>query len=658
MRERLILMLITFGMLGFSCSPEGGGSAEGTPADFRLGSPDGTLAVQLRLTEAQRPVYTVWHQDSLVLEESRLGVKMEAADFTTGLSLEEVSAEEQVEETYEMVQGKRKERTYTANEKVFHLKNASGERMDIIFRVSDDGVAFRYHFPGEAGELKKISEEVTSFNFKEGTKSWLQPMSVAKTGFANTNPSYEEFYLKGVEADTASPLGQGWVFPALFQSGNSWVLVTETAPYGDYVASHLRQATPGGEFALAFPQQTEVFPGGALNPEAALPWSSPWRIITIGSLGTIVESTLGTDLAKPAVEMDQSFIQPGKASWSWVLLKDDFTVFDVQKEFIDYAADMNWEYTLVDAHWDTKIGLEKIKELVEYGKTKNVGILLWYNSAGSWNLTDMTPKDKLLTHESRKEVFSMLEEIGVKGVKVDFFGGDGQSMIQYYIDILEDAADHHLLVNFHGATLPRGWHRTYPHLMTGEAIKGMEFVTFEQQNADEQAAHSTVIPFARNVFDPMDFTPTVFDEIPHIERKTTNGFELALPVIFLSGIQHYAETPKGMATVPAYVKDFMRKVPVTWKDTRFIEGYPGKLAVIARKGEDGWYVAGINGENTAKAVAMDLSFLAEEVEEGMLITDGEEDLAFVQQTIDLQGENRQKISMKGNGGFVLYFPFK
>jgi hypothetical protein len=310
----------------------------------------------------------------------------------------------------------------------------------------------------------------------------------------------------------------------------------------------------------------------------------------------------------PAKNVDLSFVKPGHSSWSWALLKDDSTVFDVQKRFIDYASDMQWEYCLIDADWDQKIGYEKVKTLAAYAKKKNVGLILWYNSAGSWNDTPYTPKSKLLTHEARMKEFALLNQMGIKGVKIDFFGGDGQSMIDYYIDILEDAADHKLLVNFHGATLPRGWHRTYPHMMSAEAIKGFEYVTFDQGNAEEEPVHCTIIPFTRNAFDPMDFTPLSLDSVPRINRRTSSAYELALSVIFLSGIQHFVERPSGMKKANESIKQFLRDLPTTWDDTRYISGYPGKDVVVARKSGNKWWVAGINGEDKPKRFVIDTQF--------------------------------------------------
>src|SRR6185369_10061287 len=319
---------------------------------------------------------------------------------------------------------------------------------------------------------------------------------------------------------------------------------------------------------------------------------------------------LGVDLAdKPKKGYSKLKIRPGKASWSWPLLGDQQTNYDVQKRFIDYAAEMGWRYCLIDALWDKQIGYAKVKELVDYARRKGVGVLLWYNSAGDWNSAPQTPRNLMLTHASRIREFEKLKVMGVAGLKIDFFGGDGQSMIGYYYDILEDAAPYGFLLNFHGATLPRGWQRTYPYLMTMEAIRGLEYVTFEQKNADEEPSHAAMLPFTRNVFDPMDFTPMVLDRINRIERRTTSAFELALSVLFTSGIQHYAEIPEGMHKAPPYVRDFLKGVPSVWDDTKFLDGYPGKFAVFARRGEGRWYVAGINGESKVRKLTLDLGEL-------------------------------------------------
>ncbi len=627
-----------------------------TPAEpeHEVASPDGAITVTLTLNEEGQPLYTITNNDIPVINPSRLGIVMNDADFSAGLELIHVSRSKIVRDAYGMRNGKRSTFSYSAKERIFQLANSSDQRMDVIFRVSDDGVAFRYFFPGESGEKKRIVEESTTFNFPGDARAWLQAMAPAQTGWSNVNPSYEEYYVQDVPVGEPVSMGAGWVYPALFRSNDVWILITEAGIDRNYCGTRLRSVHGSSVFTIGFPQDPEVFPGGVLNPHSLLPWNTPWRIIAIGSLGSILESTLGTDLAQPAIEIDESFIRPGRSSWSWALLKDESVVYDVQKEFIDYAAEMGWEYTLVDVDWDQNIGYERIAELADYAAVKNVGLFLWYNSSGPWNETVYTPKSKLLTREGRRSEFSRLRDMGIRGIKVDFFAGDGQSMTEYYQDIFEDAAEFDLLVNCHGSTIPRGWHRTYPNLMTMESVRGFEFITFDQNNADAAANHATMLPFTRNVFDPMDYTPVSFSEIPGIERRTTNGFEIATSVLFWSGVQHFAETPVGMAAVPDYVREFMSGVPAVWDDIKFIDGYPGKYVVLARRSGTAWYIAGINGEETERTVKIDLSFLGD-YRTGMVITDGDENRSFVSRELS-PGQAVVDLSMKPRGGFVMRIP--
>ncbi len=330
---------------------------------------------------------------------------------------------------------------------------------------------------------------------------------------------------------------------------------------------------------------------------------------------------------------------------------DPNTNYETQKRFIDYAADMHWRYCLIDALWDKQIGYERMAELVTYARARGVRILLWYNSAGDWNTTPQTPRDRMLTHESRVAEFQRLKDMGVAGLKVDFFGGDGQSVIDYYQDILEDGEPYGLLFNFHGATLPRGWARTYPHLMTMEGIRGLEYVTFEQANADEEPAHATVLPFTRNVFDPMDFTPMALDRInDRVQRRTTSAFELALAVLFTSGIQHYAEIPEGMAKAPEYVRAFLRGVPSIWDDVRFLEGEPGRFVVLARRAGSHWYVAGINGDGAPRTLTLDLRPLRLRGS-GTLLGDGGPDGLGFREERGVSG-TRLTLTLQAHGGFV------
>jgi hypothetical protein len=615
------------------------------PQTFTVAGPDRQLQVKISATKQQQWQYAVQYNGQPVLAPSALGVIRTDGDFSKGLTLED-TAVSIIANHYVLRTGKRRECNYMANELTLHLRNAKQQPMDIIFRVSDNGVAFRYFFPDHDTAVKSITAETTSFHFNNTAKAWLQPMSDAKTGWEQVNPCYEEYYKKEIAVGAPSPTKSGWVFPALFRAGNVWALISETAVDGSYCASRLNNAQ-GTAYTIGFPGPQEVFPGGGHLPQSRLPWYTPWRIIAVGPLAAIAASTLGTDLAPPAVNGRFDFVKPGKAAWSWALLKDNSVTYATQKRFIDYAAGMHWEYCLIDVDWDTRIGYDSVQLLVSAARQKNVGVWLWYNSAGSWNTTPYHPRNQLLTHDAREQEFSRLQKMGVAGVKIDFFGGDGQSMIQYYQEILQDAAAHHLMVNFHGATLPRGWQRTYPNLVTAEAIKGFEYITFAQENANEEPAHCATLPFTRNAFDPMDFTPMCLYKIPGIQRVTTAAFELALPVIFLSGVQHLAETPEGMAHMPPFIKTFLSTLPAAWDDVRFIDGYPGRYVVLARKAGRKWYIAGINAGAPRALTLRPADFGGRRC---TLFTGAGADEYFTQH--EYNGNGPTEIKMGTNDGFV------
>ncbi|MQA19788.1 glycoside hydrolase family 97 protein [Rugamonas rivuli] len=614
-----------------------------------LTSPDRHVAVTLHSTAGGALSYSISRDGKPVLLASTLGLQLQGADLASALTLAATSKTRIVSDQYQMAVGKKSSISYRANEQTYTVRNPQQQAMDIVFRVSNDGVAFRYIVAEPALPHKKLIQERTTFALPPAAKAWLQPIAVAQTGWSRTNPSYEEHYQMDIPVGMPSPSPAGWVFPALFKSGDNWVAISEAGMDGSFQASRLAPESLGGTYSIGNPMAAEVYPGGGLLAEVDGTLTSPWRLLALGALKTVVNSTLGTDLAAPAIAFDKQLVKPGHASWSWALMKDDATVYDVQKKFIDYAADMHWDYTLIDADWDRKIGYDKIKELVGYAAAKNVGILLWYNSSGPWNETEYSPKSQLLTHEQRVAEFKRLRDIGVKGVKIDFFNGDAQSMIAYYIAILRDAADAGLLVNFHGATLPRGWTRTWPNLMTMEAVRGMEFTTFEQADEDKMPTHAAMLPFARNLFDPMDFTPMVFGDIPKIKRSSSNGFELATSVLYISGIQHFAEIPEGMATVPAYVKAFLQELPRSWDDSRLLDGYPGQYAVIARRSGDTWYIAGINATGADKTLMLDLSFA--NARQGVVIGDGDTERSFTQRSIATG--KKVAVTIKPHGGFVI-----
>jgi hypothetical protein len=630
-----------------------------------VSSPDGHIQVTVTLPDGQ-PTYTVTAAGHEIIRKSRLGVVRDDADFTQALNVtanysKRVSQQERVLDRYELVNNKRRLNVYSANRLVIETQTSAGNRMDIEFQVSNDGYAFRYVFPESSPALRKISREISSFNFLPGTRAFLQPIAPARSGWNESNPSYEEYFQRDIPVGEPSMLGGAWVFPALFKSTvggvDTWLLVSEAGLRRNYCGSRLLAPWRSTEYSIAFPDAREISRGGPATPESTLPWTTPWRFAVIGSLKTIVESTLGTDLADaPPKDFKTTASGPGKSSWSWPLLGDDRTIVPVQKKFIDYAARMGWNYTLVDSAWDRQIGYDGLEQLVDYGKPKGVKILIWYNSAGEWNTTPLTPRDRMEDDATRRAEMKKIADIGIAGIKVDFFAGDAQSTIAYYQDILADAARAGLAVNFHGATLPRGWQRTWPNLMTMESVRGMEYNTFEQSNAERGPVHAAMLPFARNVFDPMDFTPVVLDKLPRTERRSTAAFELATAVLFTSGIQHYAEIPEGMAKAPAYVREFLKRVPATWDDVRYVDGFPGEYVVLARRSGGSWTIAGINADTKPRKVRIDLAAFGARGQ-GSLITDGGDALGFKGDYFPLdKGATAGDIEMRARGGFVLTVP--
>jgi alpha-glucosidase len=627
------------------------GSVARAAAPVRVSSPDGAVQVTVDVTAQGQPTYAVRFRDAELLRPSRLGLRLTSADLTQGLKLAKADRVEAVADDYQLATDKRANCHYRANRCVVHFAGRAGApTLSVIFQVSNDGVAFQYLIEGKNSDVQQITAEQTTFHLPTGAVGWLHPHAKAQTGFANTQPSYEEYYQRGIAAGTPSTLGEGWSFPALFEAGGRWLLLTEAGMGRTYCGTHLAHQSPDAEYSVAFPQAPEkTTPEAALLPQGRLPWRTPWRVLVVGnSLAPIVESTLTTDLSLPAKTAALPGA-PGKSSWSWVLLGDQNTTYDVQRRFIDYSATMGWRYCLVDALWDKQIGYDKMQELAQYARSKNVGLLAWYNSNGNWNEAPQTPTKVLFEVESRRKEFARLKQMGIVGIKIDFFGGDGQSFMNYYQDLLTDAAQTGLLVNFHGTTLPRGWNRTYPNLMTMEAVKGFEFLTFDQRNTDQEPTHCATLPFTRNAVGPMDFTPMAFSEIRGKERRTSNAFELALSVLVQSGIQHYAEVPEGMAAQPAYVQDFVKKLPPSWADVKFVDGYPGQYAVLARQAPGGkWYVAGINGTDAPKTLQIDLSKLG--LTSGTLITDGASNRSFSTRAV---GSATLSVTLPARGGFVV-----
>ncbi|HLS96769.1 MAG TPA: glycoside hydrolase family 97 catalytic domain-containing protein [Sphingobacterium sp.] len=583
--------------------------------DVQVSSPDGRLVVHIAVEDG-RLYYQAVLDRQVMLEKSPLGLKGEAVDLASNLRLVDKQFNK-VDLTYEEPKIKRRHVHYEANEVICQLESKANQRLNVIFRVSNNDIAFRYHVPqvGEQSNLL-IREEVSGFRFPSIATTFLTPQAPPMSGWMKTKPSYEEEYTVDQPMGVPSKYGLGYTFPALFRiADRGWVLVSETGVNALYCGSKLNEGGKDGLYQIAFPEPGENNGIGLAHPALSLPGYTPWRTLTIGSsLKPIVETTIPFDVVEPQYKASKDYVF-GRATWSWLEWQDGSINFEDQKKFVDLSAAMGYEFILVDNWWDTRIGRDKIEELVRYGKDKGVGICLWYNSNGYWNDAPQTPKNKMNTAVERKKEMAWMQHIGIKGIKVDFFGGDKQETLKLYEDILSDANDYGLTVIFHGCTLPRGWERMYPNFVGSEAVLASENLIFTQHANDTEAFHATLHPFIRNTVASMDFGPVLLNKRHNrtndggTERKTTETFQLATAILFQTPVQNFGLTPNNLQEMPKHVIDFMKEVPTTWDETMFIDGYPGRYVVLARRHGTRWYIAGINAEEREIVVPVTLSML-------------------------------------------------
>ena len=620
-------------------------------------SPDGSIAVTFKLDEG-RPFYEVSLNGKTVLEKSPLGMETSIGSFASSMKLNGFE-NSKIDEHYALPHGKVSEVHYQANEMIVRLTNEQNNTLETIFRVSNRDVALSYRVASRNQYRMEIRRELTGFNFPEGATAFLTQQVSWGGGFAKTKPSYEEGYMMDVAVGTKSRPGLGFTFPALFRLGDDgWALVSETGVSGNYAGSRLGDPDVDGLYPIAFPEPEENAGIGAATVFTTLPMQTPWRTITLGkTLAPIVESTVATDVVEPLYEAKYEY-KPGRSTWSWILWQDASMNEKDQRTYIDLAADMGYEYILIDALWDANIGREKMAEMVKYANSKNVDVLLWYNSNGYWNDAPQSPRNCLDSAPARQKEMAWMQSIGVKGMKVDFFGGDKQVTMKLYEDILTDANNYGLCLNFHGATLPRGWERMYPNHMTSEAVTASENLVFSQGFADGEANNSTIFPFVRNPVSSMDYGPVFLNNRFNRRsdrgnvRRTTDAFQLATAITFHSAIQHFGLTPNNLEEQPDYVIDFLKKVPAVWDETRYVDGYPGKFVVLARRSGDTWYVGATHSGAEKREITISLPEL--KGKSAQLLFDKEDRTAGTK-TVRVGDDGKITLELEGAGGAVLVF---
>lgn len=628
-------------------------------------SPDGKLRVEVSSIDG-KACYQLLYDGRQLLQPSALGLKTSVADLTDGLRMGAVKRSE-VKKSYDMTRTKAAHSDYSANALDVEWINRDSIRFHVIFQVSDNNVAFRYQIlrQKKIGHRRAVVySEATAFRFPKSTTTFLCPQIGPETGWEQTKPSYEEEYLPDALMATVSKYGKGYTFPCLFHIGNDWALVSETGVSSAYCGSHLSDYSAANGYTIAFPDKGENNSMGSEYAGITLPGETPWRTITVGaSLKPVVETTIPFDVVDPLYEPTEDY-KPGRYTWSWLIWQDNSINYDDQVKFIDLAAAMGYEYCLIDNYWDERIGRERMAELSRYAQSKNVHLMLWYNSNGFANDAPQGPRNCMNTAIAREKEMKWLKSIGVKGIKVDFFGGDKQATMSLYEDILSDANRYGLQVIFHGCTLPRGWERMYPNYVGSEAVLASENVYFSSYHADREAFQLTLHPFIRNATASMDWGGVIMnrylskDNKSRHPRKTSDVFEMATGITNQCSVNCVAMQPNNLNELPDFELEYLRGLPTSWDETQFIDGYPGKYVVMARRCGNHWYVAGLNATTEPIELTLNLSEYLPTDKSYTLYTDvarkkDEIVPSSVMKTVKLNKKGQFKVKMQPSGGIVI-----
>ncbi|MFD4600989.1 glycoside hydrolase family 97 catalytic domain-containing protein [Streptomyces sp. NPDC058464] len=555
---------------------------------------------------------TVSRDGRTVIEPSPVGIVTQQADLSQGLRFLH-RKDRTVEERYRAKSGKRLDRRVRMNETRLSFATAAGARLDLVVRAAADGIAYRYVLPAGYGD---VLGESSAFNLPADAGAWLSTYRVDNEGQFNQYTA------------ASAPTGE-YSDQALFATDGGYTLLAESDLTGTYSGARLAHTQGTGTYRIRL-ADSQVHTAG--------PLTTPWRAMITGDLATVTGSTFTDDLAPASKVADTSWIRPGTVLWTWLAGgRTAGQSLDAQKAYVDYAAAHHWPYEAVDSGWYFKKDEWDVAdpdwqadswmpELVDYAKAKGVGIIVWIHQRD------------LDTPEERAQWLPALERWGVKGVKIDFMNSESQSMFQWYDTILAETAEHHLMVDFHGATLPKGIQRTWPQVMSMEAVGGEEKRT-------NTAAHLTTLPFTRNVIGSMDFTPGGFQRVGL--RPNSDAAEAGLTVVYESGLQMFAGTPESYDQRPL-ARDFMDQEPAAWDDTRLLAGSPGQEAVLARRSGDRWFLGGVYA-GAARTATLPLTigrgrWLVETVRDG---ADG-----LVQDRQVLRGGDELSVDVVANGGFA------
>lgn len=599
-------------------------------------SPTGKLGVTVEPMERKaydKITFSVNYDGKTILSQTELGLETDVQKFYGNLKLKSVSKAKRIVDDYKMITGKRSHCINEAFERTYSFENQEGNTLDITFRVYDNGVVFRYEI-NTIADKEYVVDEYTAYNIPQGAKRWMQQY----------DPGYEKFFPVSTDGKLPDrPKVNSWGYPGLVELQYSvFMLITEANIRRGHCGSLLFNGDNNDRYQVKLADKKQV---------AERTWVSPWRVLIIGGLSDIVESTLVTDVSDPSKVEYTEWINPGMVSWIYWAYNHGSKDYQKVKEYIDLAAEMHWTYNLIDWEWDEMSNGGNLQDAVKYTLNKGIKPLLWYNSSTNW--IGPGPLFRLNKKQDREKEYAWLSEMGIAGIKVDFFSGDSISTMNYYIDLLEDAIKYKLMLNFHGATIPRGWQRTYPHMMSVEGVYGAEWYNNAPILTNRAAEHNATLPFTRNVVGPMDYTPGTFSnsQHPHI---TSYAHELALPVIFESALQHMPDRPSVYYGLPEPVKRLLSELPVAWDDTKLLAGYPGEEVILARRKGNVWYIGGINGTNETKTLHISLDKIAVNGKKISIFKDGIDDKHFaIEENIPLANvKSDLTIECLPRGGFV------
>jgi len=608
-----------------------------------LKSKDGTNEITLSLNEKGELFYEVRHDNTILIEHSPLGLVCDDQDFSHGLTITEITPEKEQRETYELIVGHQKKVDQIFNSRSVVLKNITGAFITIDLMAGNEGVAFRYRFPESSEKLRIVEKEITGFRIEKSGQAWLQPYNSA----GPFTPAYEDYYFNVNVGDTIkNPRNKsvGWCMPALFNINNksSWLLIAESGTDGSFCGCHLDPDSEDGIYKIAFAKDDETVKirmdvEESANPRYTLPWAMPWRAIIIGDdAGEILLSTMITDLAPESKIEDTSWIKAGKASWAWWSHGCD-ELASTYNKFTDLSVDLGWKYTLFDARWERT---NRNSSTLDYTISKGIKPWVWSYSGIYYDA------------EKRKETLKKFKDMGVVGVKIDFWCSDRQEAISAMHLVFEEAAKEKLMINLHGCTVPRGWHRTWPNFVSAEAVLGAESYFYQDNYPELAAEQNTVLPFTRNVAGPTDYTPVAFT-IRKFPRLNTAVHELATAMIYTSGVIHFADSDESYKSMPEEIKKLLKEMPATWDNTECLKAEPGKEIILYRQKDSLSYIVGINGTDKELPVALDFKKFSN-YSKYTLISEGEDPLMdFSVQTLPVESDWTHTFAPRG--AFIIEF---